>query len=87
MIDRVIFYSVWTVQRVELHLGNDVEWTMIVSDVDDAVIGVTYKDLANIRSDVNARTLRNINEPNNLVELRIEDNDISIDSRIEIGVV
>lgn len=67
VIDRVVFYSIRAVQRVELDLGDDIIWTMLISDVDDAVIGVIDKDLAKVGNDDNARTLGSIDEANNLV--------------------
>src|SRR6266852_2072108 len=87
VIDRVIFYSVRAVIRVELDLGDDVEWTLLISDVDDAILYVTDKDLANILSDYNASSLRNVDETDNLVQLGIEDNNIPIGRDIEIGFV
>src|SRR5712692_5436736 len=51
VIEGVIFYSVRSVIRVELDLGDDVKWTMLISDVDGAILYVTDKDLANILSD------------------------------------
>src|SRR6266851_5748196 len=71
VIDRVIFYSVRAVIRVELDLG------------DDAISDVTDKDLANILSDYNPSGLRNVDEADNLVQLGIEDNDIPIGRDIE----
>ena len=87
MIDRVIFYSVRAVIRVKLDLGDDVIWTLLISDVDGATSDVTDKDLANILSDYNASSLRNVDETDNLVKLGIENNDVPIGSFIEIGVV
>ena len=60
---------------------------MLINDVDDAISSVTDKDLANILSDQNARSLGNVDQTNNLVELGIEDNDIPIRFCIEIGVM
>src|SRR2546421_794513 len=45
VIGRVIFYSVRAVIRVELDLSDDVEWTMLISDIDGATSDVTDKDL------------------------------------------
>src|SRR6266699_4433765 len=78
VIEGVIFYSVRAVIRVELDLGNDVEWTMLVSDVDGATSDVTDKDLAHILSDYNASSLGNVDEADNLVKLGIENNDVPI---------
>src|SRR5260370_5156690 len=87
VIDRVIFYSVRAVIRVELDLGDDVEWTLLIHDVDDASSDVTDNDLANILSDYNASSLRNVDETDSLIQLGIDDNDIPIGRHIEIGFV
>src|SRR5215469_14070186 len=78
MIDRVIFYSVRAIIRVELDLGDDVIGTLLISNVDEAISDVTDKDLADILSDYNASGLRNVDEADNFVQLGIEDNDIAI---------
>ena len=87
VIEGVIFYSVRTVIWIELDLGNDVKWTMLISDVDGATLYITYKDLTNILSDYNASSLRNVDETDNLVQLCIKDNNIPIGRDIEIGIV
>src|SRR5215469_10985219 len=87
VIDRVIFYSVRAVIWIELDLGNDVIWTLFISDVDDTISHVADKDLANILSDYHPSSLRNVDEADNFVQLGIEDNDVAIGRDIEIGVV
>src|SRR6266849_3215435 len=67
VIDRVIFYSIRAIQWIKLDFGDDVEWTMLVSDVDDTVIGITDKDLAKVGSDDNASSLGSVDEANHLV--------------------
>ena len=65
--DRVIFYSIRAVQSVKFYLGNYVEWTMIVSDVDDTVVRVTDKDLAKVGSHDNASILGDVDDSDNIV--------------------
>src|SRR5258706_7900379 len=87
MIDRIIFYSIWTICWVELNLGDDVKRTMLINNVDNTISNVTDKDLTNILSDQNASSLGNVDQANNLVELGIEDNDVPVGRSIEMGVV
>src|SRR6266487_1941148 len=87
VIDLVVFDSVRAIIRVELDLSDGVKRALLANDVDDALSGVTDKDLAKIGSDYNASSLRHVDETDNLVQLGVEDDDVPISSLIKIGVM